>query len=178
MTKTPTGTVVPNLNNADTPDTVETRMTPQEVVDLFGALVDIQDIPANPKFAYAVAKNIEALRPSVLLVVNEFNPSVEYADYEQKRVALCVVYSKRTADGQMVMNGDSFVIDDLAEFKEAVVALRTKYKDAIAAYSETCKQMAEVLTTNGVTAYLHKVEISEYPCLTPVQMECILPMLR
>lgn len=152
-------------------------MTNQELFNLFSALVDVQDIEADPRFTYAVAKNIEQVRPVAERLDEKFQVPESYRQYEEERMEVCIKHAKKDTKGRAMMDGETFIIDRHDEFREEIIKLREKHAEAIEDYRETCEILARVLQEGGPSVELHRVPLSACPKLTPVQMEGLLPMI-
>ena len=90
-------------------------MKRSEVINLirnFGEVKDLQGI----KFAYAVARNINILKP-------------EFERYEKDRVALAESCAKRDKDGKAETKDNTYVFEDLKLFQEELQKLNDEAID-------------------------------------------------
>lgn len=170
--------MTPDLKEKQKPRSTDVLMTNYELFNLFSALVDVQDVEADPRFTYAVAKNLEQVRPVAERFDSEFQVPESYAEYERQRVNVCIEHAKKDAQGRAIMDGESFVIDRHDEFRVAIEALRAEHEEAIEEYRRTCEEFAKALREGGPTVDLHRVPLTCFPKLTALQMEGLLPMAQ
>lgn len=90
-------------------------MKREEIIQLirnFGEVKDLQGL----KFAYAVARNINILKP-------------EFERYEKDRIALAETYAKKDKDGKPETKDNTYVFEDVKLFQEELKKLNEETID-------------------------------------------------
>jgi len=153
-------------------------LTNEELIELYSALVEAEDVPASPAFSHAVLSNLDILRPVVESVDAGFAPTEAYKAYDTARAELCRRYAKKDVDGKPIAINDAYVIGDHAGFRAAIEKLRGQYRDAIEDYESEASRLLQFLATEGPELSLHRVGLADCPVLSPIQMRGILPMIE
>ncbi len=120
-----------------------TKLTREELVKLNNALAAVGNL-SGVKFAYAVAKNREELKPEIKSLQAANEPSEAFNILDAARVELAKEYAKKV-DGKPVVEGDSYVMEDQALFDKAFDKLKAKHKDAVEAREKQMKDFEELL---------------------------------
>lgn len=156
-------------------------MTNNDILTLNQSLHDIN--LKGAKFSYAVARNIELLKPEVTALQKAIDISSEYKEYDAKRIELCKQYANKDDSGEVILLNkgkpdEKFDIKDQKAFdleldklnkeNQAVIDARTKQiKDfselleedkEIAFYKCNLKDVPEEITTNELRSIIDIIE--------------------
>lgn len=163
------------LTNLSTRDVL---LLNKELIELYSALVELENVTAGPVFTHAIVTNLDRLRPLAQRIENDFSPTPQYRAYEDERDILCRQHARKDSNGEPITVDDAFAIANHAKFKPAIEKLRAKYRDAITHYEAVSLRLHEFLTLTGPTVSLCRVRLVDCPTLTPIQMRGILPMIE
>ena len=130
------------------------------------------------KFAYAVARNIQALKPEVTALQEAIKQSPEYQAYEKARVDLATKHASKDEKGKPVIVGNEFAIEDQEAFDKAIEELKEKHKTTIEAREQQLKDFNELLEKD-VDVTLFKVALEDVPQnITTNQMTSIFEIIE
>jgi hypothetical protein len=137
-------------------------MTHNEAVVMYRALMNETATLKGVRFSYAVAKNIEALKPFVTAVEQASKPSEAYDEYEKKRIALAEKHAEKEEDGKPVIQANSYVIEDQDAFDSEFTKLREEHKEVL---DERAKQEDDFnkLLEEPLEVSLTTVKLDEVP---------------
>ena len=127
-------------------------MKRSEVINLirnFGEVKDLQGI----KFAYAVARNINILKP-------------EFERYEKDRIALAESCAKKDKDGKAETKDNTYVFEDLKLFQEELQKLNDEAID-IDLFMVDYKYVPIGITPGQLSSIFQIVKDAENPIETP-----------
>ena len=83
------------------------------------------------EFAFAVFKNKQLIDKKLKSVDFIRSVSPDVIEYENKRVDLCEQYGKRDENGELIINDELYVIDNVEEFKIKMEELNNIYGDSV-----------------------------------------------
>ena len=134
------------------------------------------------KFAYAVAKNMNMLKPEVQALEKALEMSPEYKEFENKRIELVESYAKKNESGKPVFDKvkNSY---DIEEGKEEVLnkefeKLKAKNKKLFDARTKQIDEYNALLKTE-IKIKLYTVPLSVVPeTITTQQMHSIFDMIE
>lgn len=136
-------------------------MTKQELLNLFDALHRVGEYK-GAKFAYAVAKNIQILKPEVEAITEAQKPSAEFEEYDKQRMQLASKFSKKDKNNEPIIINNRFELDDREGFETAWEALRVTFKDVLAERDKQMKEYQEFLQEE-VEVILYKIKEENLP---------------
>jgi len=111
-------------------------MKNKEILQLYNALQDVSNL-SGVKFAYAVSRNINKVKPTLNSLEEAINPKEEYKEFESKRVELAKKYAKKNENGEPVTNTDldnntkTYEIENQKAFQKEMTKLQKEYAQAI-----------------------------------------------
>jgi len=109
-------------------------MKNKEIISLYETLSKMNY--GGVKFGYFVARNLSLIGSEIDIIQKTIEPSKEYAEYDQKRVALAEKHAKKDKDGKPVVEKNAYQIEDQKAFakdfekakKENKVVLEARMK--------------------------------------------------
>ena len=139
-------------------------MIKNDLFNLMKVFDEIKEMPSNPKFAYAVAKNRKMVDDEVQLVRDAIKPNDDMSAYDTKRIELCREYAQLDDDSNPVIHNSNFVIDPerLQEFNEKIEALREEHRETLDAHKERLIE-ADKLLKEECDVDFHRVSIDVFP---------------
>lgn len=159
-------------------------MKNKEILDLSNSLSSIKNLK-GAKFNYAIARNINILKPLVESLKSAISPRDNFEEYEKLRIALCEKHAKKDDKGNAetaIMNPmtgqTKYVLEDEAAFEKELKKLDEKHKETL---EEREKQEEEFkkLLEEETPVELHKISLSEIPeDITTVQMNGIYQIIE
>lgn len=138
------------------------KITKKEVLDLFKALSSLN--LKGAKFASAVSRNIQSLKPEVTALQNAYKADPKFMEFEQKRIAIGRKYSKKDEKNIPVVENDSFILDEanIEKCNEEINALREEYREHIVARDLQTEEFNKI-TKELVQVTLYAVDIEDVP---------------
>ena len=83
----------------------------------------------NTKMSYMLFYNNKKITSEIEMIQKSFRqPIPEAQEYEQKRIKLCVEFSKKDDDNKPIINNDIYLIDNLEDFNLKLKELQDFYK--------------------------------------------------
>lgn len=152
-------------------------MTNRELFALYSVLVDLQHVQGSPRFAFAVAKNLELLRGPVAVLAEPFDVPADYKGYEAARVKLCEKHGERDAEGRLITRDGAYVVSDPDAFQRDWNLLLQEWQPALNAYRRACAEFQERLDATAPALALAKIAVEDFPELTPEIMSLLLPLV-
>lgn len=135
-------------------------MTNKKIVELFNHLSALN--LKGVKFAYAVARNINVLKPHVESLQKAQEPTEDYQKFDKERIALAQKHAKKDEKGEPVTEGNSYVLEDQAGFQKDFEKVKKTYAKTIEEQETRIKEFNELLEKE-VVVELHKVKIADVP---------------
>ena len=114
------------------------------------------------KFAYAVAKNLKMINAEIELLVDTIKPSDKWAEYDNKRVLLCIKYAEQK-DGKPRFENNNYIIKDKKKFEKELDELRNEYKVEIDKQDKKLKEYNTVLLEQKTDIELHLIPMDDIP---------------
>ena len=152
----------------------------KDITAIWNVLEKLADQKGNDvRFAYGISKNRSAIKAEIDAIAAMEKPSEDYAAYEQERVEMCKVYSKRNPDtGEPLTydEGRRFAIDPAQqkEFDEATKKLMKKHKAAIDENIERMKKVDEFLDIEMPAPLWHPMALDLFPAdITARELEVL-----
>lgn len=134
--------------------------------DLYGILNGLKALTkeSGASFSYKVSKNIKIITDELTSLEETLKPSEGYIEYEKKRVELCKKFCRKDADGNDVIEGNNFVIDNQKAFDKALEKLQKDDEVVIAEFNKQ-KEDYNVLMLEEVSedVSLRKIRTEELP---------------
>lgn len=154
-------------------------LTKKEALDLFNGLNGVGHLK-GVKFSYAVAKNMNTLKPEIVALQKALEPSKEFFEYEEERIKLAESFAVKV-DGvpqKTLENGrETFVITDKDKFETALSTIKEKYKKVMTEREAQVKAFDSLLEEK-ITLELVQVSQKELPKdITPLQLSAIFVMV-
>ena len=155
-------------------------MTRSSVLTLFNGLMSVSKL-TGAKFTYAVARNISALKETVIALGKAEELTKEMVDFENKRMELIQEFGVKE-DGvlktEMVGGRAEYALTDREAFKKRYEKLK---KDNLGILEKREKQMQEVdkLLSEEIEVDLHMIKEEYLPEeISTKQMMAILPIVE
>lgn len=155
------------------------KLTNEEILRMYGAIVAIANVKAGSKFGYALARTRRSLLPQVESLKEIDKPSDDYTKaYDEPRLELCREYALRGESGPST-TGTIFNIDPARqlEFDAAVELLRAEHKDVVDAEDKRREEF-KALLKEETSIEIHRVALDQWPELTMGQLDALLPMVK
>lgn len=129
------------------------------------------------KFAYAVAKTKNLIKPLVEALEEVKKPAENFQKFESERIKLCREHAEKDEKGQPKIMGGVYV--GLGEeFNTELEKLKEEHKQAIEEREQQMQDYAKLLEEE-VDVELHKVKLDEVPeDITGKQLEMLMPMIE
>jgi hypothetical protein len=125
-------------------------MTNEELLDLFQGLNRCGNL-SGAKFSYAIARNINALKPIV-------------KTFEEARIALVESYCKKGEDGKPIMKDGAYTFDDQSEFdKEYKKLQKEEAQFSTQTFKINMSDIPEAITAAQMTGISSLVEEATPP---------------
>lgn len=152
-------------------------MLRRELYRLADGLRSVGALKAGIKFAYAVAKNLDAAEREIALINKTQTPSSEMIEYEKKRIELARKHSAKKDNGEPILAGDQFVLADYAAFDAEFKALQREYWEALEEH-ETRQQDFEAFLDGEADYRPYMIPLDLVPeDITPGQMRGIFEVI-
>ena len=155
-------------------------MTKNDALNLYNGLQNVSNLK-GAKWAYAIARNVEKLRPEVEALRKAYTMSEEFADYEGKRLELARKHSvkeKGTPKTVKIGQTEEYLIADKDKFNQEIAKLQKKYNKAIVERKKQLEDFNEILEEK-VEMDLHMIDSDYIPEeITPEQVSAIMPIIR
>lgn len=136
------------------------------------------------KFAYAVARNLQIIKPEVEALQKAQEPSEEFTKYDTARAELAKKHAEKDEKGEPKTKIDpatmrsSYVVEDMKALEEEVSKLKEEHKEAIEARETQVKEYNTMLEEE-VSVELHKLNINELPSdISAKQMSEIISIIQ
>lgn len=153
-------------------------MKKKEVLALFKSLKNLSSLN-GVKFAYAIAKNINILKPEVDALNEAMAKSDEFKAYEVEREEIAKKYAKKTEAGLPMIVNNNYVIEDEKTFNIEDGKLSERSKDILDARVKQTKEYDDLLETDTGGISLFKIKLSEVPeNITVKDMDAIFPIIE
>ncbi len=132
------------------------------------------------KFNYAVAKNLNLLKPEVEALAKARQPDAEYHRFEGERVELAKKFAQRDELGKPVVDHptQSYVLSDQEGFDAEFEKLKKAHRKAIEAREKQGKEF-DALLEKSAKLKLHKIAIKDVPDdINTKQMTAIMTLIE
>lgn len=169
------------------PGSTVPQLTNQQVVELYNALSDPKLLELKGgKFVYAVAKNLQIMKPEIDSLSRVLELTVDYKKYDTERAELAKKYAKVKEDGtpetkMSVRDGnmvEEYIIANQAEFEKKASELGEKHKNVRDEREKQIEDYKELLKESS-TLELHKIIKDELPAdITAKQLFGIMLMVE
>lgn len=136
-------------------------MTKQKIVDLAVALNKLTGL-TGVSFSYAVAKNLNILKPEIESLQEAVKFSPEFKEFDEKRIALAIKYAKKNEVGQPATENGAYILEDQEAFNKEFTPLKEEYKEALDKREEQLKEYEELLKKE-TKLELHKISLADVP---------------
>lgn len=135
-------------------------MTNLELVNLYESLTLLN--LKGVKFAYAVAKNINIIKPELKALSDAQKPSELYKEYEKERIELCKKMASKDEKGKPIIEENAYKFDDKEAFEAELDKLKKKHKEAVEEREKQAKEVEELFSMKSKIK-LHKIKIDDVP---------------
>jgi len=152
-------------------------MKRSELFDLYNKLQGLRYHSDNKKFSYALIKNIKSIEGDINKLNEIIKPNEDFLKFEQKRISVCQAHAIKDENGEPILNGDEFQIEDMEKFNADLEPMKAKYQSTL---SERQKQIEEYnsLLDEEINVDLTLVGPDDLPDgITPNEIEDIYPIL-
>lgn len=155
------------------------KLTKKQILELNEALASVGNL-SGVKFAYAVARNLDKLKPEVDALNKAIAVSEEYAVYDKARLELVKQYAVKNPDGSYktvpLNNSMQYIIKDEEAFQKALDELRKNHPAF--AEREQLEKDYEILLKEEADVDLYIIPLSYIPeGIITAQMNGILPII-
>lgn len=152
-------------------------MTNKELIDLYKSLNAI-NLSGSIKFSYAIAKNINLLKAEIENLEKLIIPTEGVINFNNERIELAKKLSKKDKDGNPIVIGNNFDVEDLKKFEKELKPIQEKYKKEIDEYEKKKQEYNNFLKEeNGIS--LLKIDINDVPKeITNQQLNSILSIVE
>lgn len=158
-------------------------MLNRDLFDLLSKLHTLSNLK-GVKFAYAVNKNIKALKKEVEDLRESIKPSASFEKYQEAYKELHASYAIANEDGtpKVFDEGGKQVNkvseDKLPEFNAKVKELEAEYADALSEREEQLKEFEKMLGEDADGFEFYKVKLEYVPeDITTEQMSIVMPLV-
>lgn len=156
---------------------VKAILSRDKIVELFGLLSQLDKLPAIPetrvafKFSYAIGVNYGALESTAKAIAKSAQADPDFAAYLKEETELNLRHAEKDEKGKPKRTErGGYSLANPREYSEEFVALREKYKDAIA--------RREAFLAEEVEVELYQTPGELVPeFLTPNAVRVLLPMI-
>ena len=105
----------------------EKKFTKRELFALFTGLRVLGNLK-GVRFAYAVAKNTNIIKPEIEALQEALKGSDEFLEFEKQRVELAKKHAKKDENGKPLSEGGSFVMENEDKFNVLLEKLKYSSK--------------------------------------------------
>ncbi len=102
------------------------------------------------KFAYAIAKNRNAIKAEIAVLQETIKFSEKFTEYDKKRIELCENYADKNDKGKAVMTNNEYVITDKIKFNKEIKTLQKEYSQPIKEREAQVKEFSALLQKESV----------------------------
>lgn len=114
------------------------------------------------KFSYALARNLQVLKPILEPIEDMKKPSEKERAYEIKRMKLCQECARKDDKGNSVMINNNFDILDQSKFDSELNKLKKEYEETIDEGKKRGEELTELLKKEEeITFYM--IDYEEVP---------------
>jgi hypothetical protein len=149
-------------------------MLKQDLIVLYRSLNQLGSLQ-GVKFAYAVSRNIDLIKPELEALEKVSAPSKEYLEFEKTRVALVEKYAVKGEDGKFIMKNNEYEIpkEKQEELNTEFGKLREENKELFEARENQIKEYNDLLKEESKIE-LYKVTLNDVPAnITVAQMTSV-----
>ena len=166
-----------------------TTYSNRQIANLWGVINELQnDTTKMPtKFLLGLTRNKNLIKPDIdaFTELQKPDPSLteKLNEYEQARIALCVEYSEKDADGNAVktvidaaqkLEEYSIPTDKRGEFNKAFLELNQRYSETITEFNKKQQDFVDLMNAESPLTNLIKISENDLPeQLTPQQVEAL-----
>src|SRR5438045_742443 len=118
-------------------------MKKKDIIGQWNVLQTVGDLK-GASFSYAVAKNINQLKPEVEALEKAIEESADFKEFEKKRIALALKYAKKE-NGKPVIENKGYVLEDPIAFEKEFKELKDEYQKTIDERESQFKDYKEIL---------------------------------
>lgn len=150
-------------------------MTKQELIVLYRNLNNLGSL-SGPKIAYAIARNINKIKPEMEAIDKSIEASDEYKAFENKRLELVKEHCKKDENGELIIKDGNYDVED--SYAAVYEDLKKEHADVLAAREKQIEEYNELLDTE-VSIDLFKVKFDSLPeDITASQVHGILAIIE
>jgi hypothetical protein len=106
-------------------------MIRSELFELYNKLQGLRQHSDKPKFSYAIIKNTKAIESEIKSLNEIINPTEGFLQFEEERLDMCKIHTTKDENGEPILNGDEYQIEDMVKFNEDLKPLKEKYNDTL-----------------------------------------------
>lgn len=152
-------------------------MKRSELFDLYNRLQGLRYHSDNKKFSYALIKNIKTIESEINRLNEIIKPTEDFLQFEQERIAICRSHAIKDENGEPILNGDEFQIEDMSKFNSDLEPMKMKYQDVLHKRQQQIEKYNSLLDEQ-VEVELIKIGPDDLPdSITPNEIEDIYPIL-
>lgn len=136
-------------------------MKNKDAVVLFRGLDRLSHL-RGVNFAYAVSRNLTALKSIMTAMDKALEATPEYMEFDKARVELAKKHAEKNEKGESIIEGNGYVIRDMKAFEKDFEKLKKDNKELVEAREKQIKEYNELLELECVfTPY--KIKMSKIP---------------
>lgn len=151
-------------------------MTNKKLIELYNGLLGITNLK-GVKFSYAVAKNINIIEREVDVLRTTTKESDDFKKYEAERIELCIKHAKKDPNGEPMIAGKQYLMEDFVAFNVEFEALKETNKVLLGIRKAQFDDYNKLLEVEN-SIELFKINISEIPeDVTTAQMGVLYPII-
>ena len=135
-------------------------MKREKLFEIYSAMTELDKIVHGFKLGYALAKNLNKIKPEVEAVKQALKPSKEFTEFETKRIEASKSFAKLDDQGEPVIVDGAYDLADVEGFTKAMDTLRVECSEAL---SNRDKQVEEynALLLEEIEFEFHKVKLQD-----------------
>ena len=140
-------------------------MKKRTLLDLWNAIARLEEFKSDIKFSYFLAKNKMIIKEDIQLLEEIQKPSVDFSEFESKRVTLLQTYADkdRTGRAQYCSQSNQYILTvNRQQFEEEFAKLRDEYRETLLARERQMKGFTEILNEE-IQIKLMKIKLSNLP---------------
>jgi len=152
-------------------------MKRNELFDLYNKLQGLKYHSDKKMFSYALIKNIKMIESEISEVNGIIKPNDDFLQFEKERISICRLYSIKDENGEPILNGEEFQIENMEEFSQKLIPMKEQYKDTLVRRQEQIDKYNSKLDEE-IVMELVKVGPEDLPdAISPNEIEDMYPIL-
>lgn len=136
-------------------------MKNKELIELYNSLSGITGLK-GVQFNYAVSRNISKIKPEIESLQKSVDQSEEYKKFDLERIELVKKLAKKDEKGEPILMGNSYDVEDIAEFTKEFDILKSLNKDVIDIREKQLEEFNTLLEQENPIE-LYKIKLNSIP---------------